>query len=33
MGIDLKSLNPDYEDRYIAAQDLDWIARILWCSQ
>ena len=33
MGIELKSLNPDYEDRYITAQDLDWIARILWCSQ
>ncbi|OKH89122.1 helix-turn-helix transcriptional regulator [Thalassospira sp. TSL5-1] len=33
MGIELKSLNPDYEDRYIEAQNLDWIARILWCSQ
>ncbi|RCK44219.1 DNA-binding protein [Thalassospira profundimaris] len=33
MGIELKSLNPDYEDRYIEAKDLDWIARILWCSQ
>ncbi|AUG52109.1 S24 family peptidase [Thalassospira marina] len=33
MGLELKSLNPDYEDRYIDAQNLDWIARILWCSQ
>ncbi|MFH1805371.1 MAG: helix-turn-helix transcriptional regulator [Pseudomonadota bacterium] len=33
MGIDLKSFNPDYEDRYIPADQIDWIARVLWCSQ
>lgn len=33
MGAELKSLNPDYEDRYIPAEEIDWIARVLWCSQ
>ncbi|MDP2697599.1 helix-turn-helix transcriptional regulator [Thalassospira sp.] len=33
MGIELKSFNPDYENRYIPADQIDWIARVLWCSQ
>lgn len=31
--IELKSLNPDHADRVIAANDISWIARILWVSQ
>jgi phage repressor protein C with HTH and peptisase S24 domain len=33
MGVELKSLNPAYEDRYVEARDIDWIARVLWVSQ
>lgn len=31
--IDLKSLNADHDDRSLAANDIVWIARILWVSQ
>lgn len=31
--IELRSLNPDYEDPVLAAADVEWIARILWASQ
>lgn len=31
--IELQSLNPQHEDRTIAMQDVEWIARILWASQ
>lgn len=31
--IDLKSLNPDCEDRSFAPKDIAWIARIIWVSQ
>ena len=31
--VELKSLNPEHSDRTIGAQDVRWIARILWASQ
>ena len=31
--IELRSLNPDHPDRSISAEDLDWMARIIWASQ
>lgn len=31
--IELKSLNPEHQDRVIAAGDVSWMARILWVSQ
>lgn len=31
--IELKSLNPTHAERVLAANDVDWIARILWVSQ
>ena len=31
--VELRSLNPDHEDRTIALKDIDWIARIVWASQ
>lgn len=31
--IELKSLNPEHEDRTILTKDLEWIARIIWASQ
>jgi phage repressor protein C with HTH and peptisase S24 domain len=31
--IELGSFNPAHEDRVIAVEDLDWIARITWVSQ
>lgn len=31
--IELGSFNPAHEDRVIAVEDLDWIARITWASQ
>jgi phage repressor protein C with HTH and peptisase S24 domain len=31
--IDLKSLNPDHPDRQLGAEDVQWIARIVWASQ
>ena len=32
-GLELKSLNPDHEDRHIANDEVEWIARIIWASQ
>jgi phage repressor protein C with HTH and peptisase S24 domain len=32
-AIELRSLNAEHEDRSIAAEDVVWIARILWVSQ
>lgn len=31
--IELRSLNPEHEDRIIAERDVAWIARVLWASQ
>ena len=31
--IELKSLNPDHNDLSLSADDILWIARILWVSQ
>jgi len=31
--VELASLNPDYEDRDLARQDIQWIGRIIWVSQ
>ncbi len=31
--IELRSLNPDFPDRTIYLQDVDWIARVVWASQ
>jgi len=31
--IELRSLNPDHPDRQLGAEDVLWIARILWASQ
>ena len=30
---ELHSLNPQHPDRWLAAEDVDWIARIVWASQ
>lgn len=30
---ELKSLHPDHPDRWLAVDDVDWIARITWASQ
>ena len=30
--IDLQSLNPVHEDRSLAVEDVDWMARIIWAS-
>jgi len=32
-SIELRSLNTEHEDRTLAAEDMLWIARILWASQ
>jgi phage repressor protein C with HTH and peptisase S24 domain len=31
--IELKSLNPEHEDRSFAANEITWMARIIWASQ
>ena len=31
--LELKSLNPEYADRTLAAEDVLWVARIVWASQ
>lgn len=31
--VELKSLNPDHEDRVFDMSELDWVARIMWSSQ
>jgi phage repressor protein C with HTH and peptisase S24 domain len=30
---ELKSLNPEHPDRWLSAEDVEWIARIVWASQ
>jgi phage repressor protein C with HTH and peptisase S24 domain len=30
---ELKSLNPEHPDRWLATEDIEWIARIVWASQ
>lgn len=32
-AVDLRSLNPEYEDRSLNAAEVLWIARIIWASQ
>ena len=31
--LELQSLNPAHADRTLAADDVEWIARIVWTSQ
>jgi len=31
--VELKSLNPEHDDRVVPMKDIEWIARILWASQ
>jgi phage repressor protein C with HTH and peptisase S24 domain len=31
--IELKSLNPEHPDRVLAADEVEWVARIVWASQ
>ncbi|NQU61020.1 MAG: helix-turn-helix transcriptional regulator [Rhodospirillales bacterium] len=31
--IDLQSLNPKHEDRSLAIEDVEWIARVVWANQ
>jgi phage repressor protein C with HTH and peptisase S24 domain len=31
--LELKSLNPEHEDRMLAAEEVLWVARIVWASQ
>ncbi|MBK8174223.1 MAG: helix-turn-helix transcriptional regulator [Rhodospirillales bacterium] len=31
--VELSSLNTEHPDRWLAAEDVDWIARIVWASQ
>jgi len=31
--IELRSLNSDHKERTLAADDVQWIARIMWASQ
>jgi phage repressor protein C with HTH and peptisase S24 domain len=31
--VELKSINPEHEDRVLETSEIDWIARILWASQ
>ena len=31
--IELRSLNPDHDDRTLSVEDVQWIARIVWASQ
>lgn len=31
--VELKSLNPEHEDRTINLEELEWIARVIWASQ
>lgn len=32
-SVELASLNPDYDDRALSRQDVQWIGRIIWVSQ
>ena len=31
--VELRSINPEHEDRVLPADEIDWIARIVWASQ
>jgi phage repressor protein C with HTH and peptisase S24 domain len=31
--VELRSFNPEHEDRVVPVSDVAWIARILWASQ
>jgi phage repressor protein C with HTH and peptisase S24 domain len=31
--LELRSLNPEHEDRVLAAEEVLWVARIVWASQ
>ncbi len=31
--VDLKSLNPNHEDRSLDIEDVEWVARVVWVSQ
>lgn len=31
--LELESLNPEHENRIVKAEELDWVARIMWASQ
>jgi phage repressor protein C with HTH and peptisase S24 domain len=31
--LELKSLNPEHADRMLAAEEVLWVARIVWASQ
>ena len=31
--LELQSLDPDHDDRTLAASDVEWIARIVWARQ
>ena len=31
--VELRSFNPEHEDRVLAREELDWLARIVWASQ
>jgi phage repressor protein C with HTH and peptisase S24 domain len=31
--VELVSLNPEFEDRHLKRQDVQWIGRIIWVSQ
>ena len=33
LKVDLKSLNPDHEDRSLDIEDVEWVARVVWVSQ
>jgi len=32
-SIELRPLNPEYDNRTLPAEDVLWIARIMWASQ
>ena len=32
-AVELASLNPEYDDRHLLRQDVQWIGRIIWVSQ
>ncbi|HIC28855.1 MAG TPA: helix-turn-helix transcriptional regulator, partial [Rhodospirillales bacterium] len=31
--VDLKSLNPNHEDRSLDVEEVEWIARVVWANQ
>lgn len=32
-GVELRSLNPDHPDRFVPADQIDWMARVMWARQ